>query len=114
MDKKQKAQQRKQRSRKELGTDATPQGASFDTEAGRAAQGRRSDIGAPDQQRSEEAIESAMGGASDGQSGGGGGAGIPDPDSAMRQEDDRFTRGDVKEDRKKIFKKPQEKKPDKP
>ena len=46
-------------------------------------------------------MESAMGGASDGSSGGGSGAGIPGGEMDMRT--NRFDKGDVKADRKKLF-----------
>ena len=85
----------------------TPRGASFDTEEGRAAQGMRPDLGGdPDQPPVE--MESAMGGASDGSSGGesaggkGAGSGVPGGGTDMRT-DGRFDKGDVEEDRKKIF-----------
>ena len=47
MDKKLKPRRRKQPSDEEL-SEAVPRGASFDTEQGRAAQGRRDDIGRSD------------------------------------------------------------------
>ena len=84
--------------------DVTPPGASFDTEAGRAAQGMREDLGdndadaAPD----EEELDSAMGGASDGSSGGGAGSGVPGGGTDMRT-GGRFDKGDAAEDRQKIF-----------
>lgn len=42
-------------------------------------------------------------GASDSSSGGGAGAGIPDADTGMRAGEDVVDRGDVKEDKKRIF-----------
>jgi len=90
--------------------DITPPGASFDTEAGRAAQGMRPDLGGPpDADQPPAEMESAMGGASDGSSGGssgaagkGAGSGIPGGGTDMRT-DGRFDKGDAEEDRKKIF-----------
>ena len=85
----------------DAGPNATPRGASFDTEEGRAAQGMRPDLGGdPDQPPAE--MESGMGGASDGSSGGGAGAGTPGGGTDIRT-DGRFDKGDVEEDRKKIF-----------
>jgi hypothetical protein len=80
---------------------SAPPGASFDTEQGRAAQGMRSDIGAGGGDTTEE-IDSAMGGASDGSSGGGAAAGIPGGGTDIRT-DGKFDKGNVQEDRKKIF-----------
>ena len=80
---------------------STPPGASFDTEQGRAAQGMRADIGAGGGDTTEE-MDSAMGGASDGSSGGGAGAGVPGGGTDMRS-DGKFDKGNVDEDRKKIF-----------
>lgn len=50
----------------------------------------------------ETPIDSAMGGAGDTSSGGGAGAGIPDGETAMRS-GDAATRGNVRQDRKKLF-----------
>ncbi|HYO10030.1 MAG TPA: hypothetical protein VER17_13755 [Tepidisphaeraceae bacterium] len=89
-------------------TGGTPPGASFDTAAGRAAQGMRADIAAgggdtvAGQRPSEPPLEGGMGGASDASSGGGAGAGIPGGGTDMRT-DGRFSKGDIEEDRKKIF-----------
>lgn len=56
----------------------------------------------PKQQQDQQAdVPTAGIGASDGYSGGGAGSGMPDADTAMRCEP--ATRGDVEEDRKKIF-----------
>ncbi len=108
MDKKTKQHRQKSPTADELDDLATPRpdpgappGASFDTEQGRAAQGMRQDIGAGGGETTPE-IESAMGGASDGSSGAGAAAGIPGGGTEIRT-DGKFDKGNVEEDRKKIF-----------
>ena len=53
-------------------------------------------------QPNDTRIGGEMGGASDRNSGGGSGTGIPDAETAMRA-GDAVTRGDVHEDREKLF-----------
>jgi len=121
MDKKHKQQRKKTPSRDEL-DDATPPGASFSTEEGRAAQGMRPDIAKgggetvggeefeeDDEDEDEEAeegrqpgqMEGAVG-ASDADSGGGAATGTPDADTAART-DNRVNKGNAEEDREKLF-----------
>ena len=116
MDKKHKQHRKKTPTRDEM-DDNTPRGTSFDTAAGRAAQGMRRDIakGGGDTVGNDEGeeddeeegrvpgdeTEGAVG-ASDANSGGGAAAGIPDADTAERT-GGRVNKGDPEADREKLF-----------
>ena len=99
MDKKTKQHRQKSLTEDELG-EVAPRGASFDTEEGRAAQGKREDIGSGGGDTVE--MEGAVG-ASDSSSGAGNAAGIPDGDTAMSPGGEAATKGDTDQDRKKLF-----------
>jgi hypothetical protein len=64
------------------------------------AAGPRGDT-APGRETDDVAMDSAMGGADDANSGGGNATGIPDGETAMRT--DAVTRGNVRQDRDKVF-----------